>query len=128
MALLSRSISNNHVDYSSISNPLSSSIYRSESFSYGYGYMNMEQSYLMMEKRQVFLRSYQFCRKRSLSERIKRSLVRVKKVVWFRLRSARKLRRLVLSRLRLAFYRRRRYTRVMNMNNHYHRHHSSCLW
>ncbi|EEF50052.1 conserved hypothetical protein [Ricinus communis] len=38
-----------------------------------------EHSSLMMEKRQLFLRSYQFCRKQSLSERMKRSLVKIKK-------------------------------------------------
>ncbi|OMO86190.1 hypothetical protein CCACVL1_09742 [Corchorus capsularis] len=116
MALLNH----NHVD----ANPVSS-IWRSESFSYGYGYM--EHNYIMMEKRQLFLKSYQFCRKRTLTEKIKRSLGRVKRVIWFRLRSARKLRRLVLSRLRVAFYRRRRFIRLMN--NHYrHTNNSSCFW
>ncbi|XVF41682.1 hypothetical protein PTKIN_Ptkin01aG0299500 [Pterospermum kingtungense] len=108
-----------HVD--SISNP----IYRSESFSSGYMEHNYNYNHMMMEKRQVFLRSYQFSRKRSLTEKIKRSLVRVKRVMWFRLRSARKLRRFVLSRLRFAFYRKRRYIRVI-YNSHYR--HSSCLW
>ncbi|XWS64386.1 hypothetical protein CRYUN_Cryun05aG0000400 [Craigia yunnanensis] len=87
----------------------------------------MEHNYMMMEKRQLFLRSYQFCRKRSLTEKIKRSLVKVNRVMWFRLRSARKLRKLVLSRLLFAFYCRRRYMRLMN--NHYrHSRNSFCFW
>ncbi|THG19690.1 hypothetical protein TEA_024970 [Camellia sinensis var. sinensis] len=45
-----------------------------------------------MEKRQLFLRSYQFCRKKSVAERIKGSFFRVKRVVWSRFRSARKIR------------------------------------
>ncbi|OWM86104.1 uncharacterized protein LOC116209906 [Punica granatum] len=81
-------------------------------------------------KRQVFLRSYQFSRKRSLSERIRRSLVRVKRLFWFRLRSARKLRRVVwakLSKLRQGFYGRRRpsrFLRLVNGNHYYYR--SNC--
>ncbi|XWS58033.1 hypothetical protein CRYUN_Cryun08bG0000400 [Craigia yunnanensis] len=115
----SHSHNHNHVD----ANPVSCDIFRSESFSHGY----MEHNYMMMEKRQLFLRSYQFCRKRSLTERIKRSLVRVKRVMLFRLRSSRKLRRLVLSRLQFAFYRRRRYIRLMN-NYYRHSRNSSCFW
>ncbi|KAJ9180411.1 hypothetical protein P3X46_008658 [Hevea brasiliensis] len=95
-----------------------------------------EQNSLMMEKRQLFLRSYQFCRKKSLTERIKRSLVRVKKVIWLRLRSARKLRRLVWSRLRSAFYcrRRRSFLRLRSPNHHCYystsssSSSSSCFW
>uniref|UniRef100_A0A7N2L5D8 Uncharacterized protein n=1 Tax=Quercus lobata TaxID=97700 RepID=A0A7N2L5D8_QUELO len=67
---------------------------RSESFGY-----YSEQNYTMMEKRQLFLRSYQFCRKRSLSERLKGSFIRVKRVICFRLRSARRFRKLFLSSL-----------------------------
>ncbi|OAY42475.1 uncharacterized protein LOC122724690 [Manihot esculenta] len=80
-----------------------------------------EQSSLMMEKRQLFLRSYQFCRKKSLTEKIKRYLVRVKKVMWLKLRSACKLRRLVWSRLRYSFYcrRRRNFIRFRSPNHHY---------
>ncbi|KAF7805005.1 uncharacterized protein G2W53_044116 [Senna tora] len=74
-------------------------LFRSESF---------EHNYSMMEKRQLFLRSYQFCRKKSLTERLKGSLVRVKKVVCLRLRSARRLRKLVFSRFKCGFYYRRR--------------------
>ncbi|RYR39508.1 hypothetical protein Ahy_A09g045069 isoform B [Arachis hypogaea] len=78
----------------------------------------------MIEKRQVFLRSYQFCRKKSLVDRIKGSLFRVKKVVWLRLRSARRLRLLIFSRLKRAFYyRRRRFSRLFNATQT-----SSCLW
>ncbi|KAK6233333.1 hypothetical protein SCA6_003406 [Theobroma cacao] len=102
-------------------NPVSS-ICRTESMLYGY----MEHNYMIMEKRQLFLRSYQFCRKRSLAERIKRSLVRVKRVMWFRLRSAHKLRRSVLSRLRFALYRRRRFIRLRN-NHHRHSGNSGCF-
>ncbi|KAB1995046.1 hypothetical protein CXB51_034545 [Gossypium anomalum] len=94
-----------------------------------YGYMEHKNMMVMMEKRQLFLRSYQFCRKRTLTERIKRSLVGVKRVMWLRLRSARKLKRLVLSRLRFAFLcrgRKRRYIRLKN--NHFRHTHNSCLW
>ncbi|GLT74071.1 hypothetical protein SLA2020_458920 [Shorea laevis] len=99
-------------------------ICRSDSFS-----ASWEHNYTMMEKRQMFLRSYQFCRKRSLAERIKGSLVGVKRVMWFRLRSARKLRRLVWSRLRLAFYyRRRRFVRLVNNYHHRQNRMSSCFW
>ncbi|KAF8387576.1 hypothetical protein HHK36_026230 [Tetracentron sinense] len=82
-----------------------------------------DQNYL--EKRQLFLRSYQFCRKRSLVDRIKRSLVRVKRVIWVRLRSAPKLRRLVWLRLRSFGYKynRRRFHRLIS-----HTYRSSALW
>lgn len=109
------------------------SISRSESFGSGYyNYMehsnnnnnkNSSSSYMMMEKRQLFLRSYQFCRKQSLSERIRRSLIRAKRVIWLRLRSARRLRGLLCFRLRHGLsYRRRRFLRLLN---NYH-HHSNC--
>ncbi|KAJ9186082.1 hypothetical protein P3X46_005624 [Hevea brasiliensis] len=80
-----------------------------------------EQSSLMMEKRQLFLRSYQFCRKKSLTERMKTSLVGVKKVIWLKLRSACKLRRLLWSGLRYSFYfrRRRTFLRFRSPNHHY---------
>jgi len=65
-------------------------------------------SVMMMENRQLFLRSYQFCRKRTVTERIKGSFIRVKRAMWLKLRSVRKLRRLVWSRLRNAFYYRRK--------------------
>ncbi|WJX63817.1 hypothetical protein P8452_48661 [Trifolium repens] len=60
-------------------------LFRSESFGY-YNYYFPDQNYTMIEKRQLFLRSYQFCRKKSLTERIKGSLVRAKKVVLLKLR------------------------------------------
>ncbi|GMJ11728.1 hypothetical protein HRI_004842000 [Hibiscus trionum] len=93
-----------------------------------YGYMEHRNMMVMIEKRQLFLRSYQFCRKRTLTERIKTSLVGFKRVIRFRLRSARKLRRMVLSRIRFAFScRRRRYVRFKN--NHYRHSFNPCyLW
>ena len=110
----------------SMNNPL----FRSESFghNYNYCYYYPEQNYTMMEKRQLFLRSYQFSRKKSLTERIKGSLVRVKKVVWLRLRSARRLRWLVFSRLKCAFYyRRRRFSRLLSSHSRKSES-SSCFW
>lgn len=91
----------------------------------GYSYYNnLNSNYMMMEKRQLFLRSYQFCRKKSLTERIKRSLVRVKRVIWLRLKSARRFRKLACFRLRCGFsYRRRRFVRLLN--NYIH-HHNNC--
>ncbi|CAL0311179.1 unnamed protein product [Lupinus luteus] len=74
-----------------IQNPSS----RSESL--GYYYHNN----IMMEKRQLFLRSYQFSRKKSLSERIKGSLAHVKKVMCPNLKSAKKLKKFVFSRFRI---------------------------
>ncbi|GMH14975.1 hypothetical protein Nepgr_016816 [Nepenthes gracilis] len=72
-----------------------------------------------LEKRQLFLRSYQFSRKKSFAERIKVSLVKVKRIIWLRLRSARKLRKIVWSRLRSAlFYRRRRFSQLLFQNNY----------
>ncbi|KAK6915761.1 hypothetical protein RJ641_020878 [Dillenia turbinata] len=76
-----------------------------------------ETVYTSVEKRQLFLRSYQFSRKRSLTERIKRSLFRVKRVVCLRLKSARKFRKLVWFRLRFFFYRRRKFLRLLHSNN-----------
>ncbi|KAL5981766.1 hypothetical protein ACLOJK_015829 [Asimina triloba] len=69
-----------------------------------------------MEKRQLFLRSYQFSRKKTVVERIKHSLVRAKRLVWLKLRSVRKLRRLVWSRLRQAIAR-RRFHRLVSRSN-----------
>ncbi|KAI4349844.1 hypothetical protein L6164_010393 [Bauhinia variegata] len=98
-------------------------LFKSESF----GNYYPEQNYTMMEKRQLFLRSYQFSRKKSLTERIKGSLVRVKKVAWLRLRSAVKLRGLVSSRFKCGFYYRRRFFRLMNTHNRK-TESSSCFW
>ncbi|WZZ41965.1 hypothetical protein YC2023_038224 [Brassica napus] len=78
-------------------------------YGYGGGYV---------EKRQLFLKSYQFSRKQSLTERIKRSVGRVvKKVVGMKLKSAKRLKRVVWSRLKTAFfYRRRRFSRLLHPN------------
>ncbi|KAL5138564.1 hypothetical protein HKD37_10G028712 [Glycine soja] len=101
-------------------------VFRSE-VPFGYYYYNnnyTEQNNTMLEKRQVFLRSYQFCRKKSFTERIKGSLVRAKKIVWLRLRSACKLRR----SLKCAFYyRRRRFFQLLHNNNNRITESSSCL-
>ena len=106
-----------------VPNPIS----RSESF----GYYYPESNYTMIEKRQLFLRSYQFCRKKSLTERIKGSFVGFKKVVWLKLRSTRRLRRLVFTRFKRGFYyRRRRFFRLLNIyyNNSRKSGSSSCFW
>lgn len=74
---------------------------------------NLNGKYL--EKRQMFLRSYHFSRKQSLSEKVTASVRRVKRVVWTKLRSARRFKRVVWSRLRSAFfYRRRRFFRLLH--------------
>ncbi|ESQ32173.1 hypothetical protein EUTSA_v10005170mg [Eutrema salsugineum] len=80
---------------------------------YGYGAYG---EYL--EKRQMFLRSYQFSRKQSFTEKVTSSVRRAKRVVWTRLRSARRLKRVVWSRLRSAFfYRRRRFFRLFHFHD-----------
>nr|XP_027114998.1 uncharacterized protein LOC113733058 [Coffea arabica] len=90
--------------------------------------------YTDMEKRQLFLRSYQFSRKKSMAERIKKSFFRVKRVIWVRLRSAKKIRKMVWSRLKYGFFftsRRRRFFLRLHGNNHYATSHglsSSCFW
>ncbi|KAK9678327.1 hypothetical protein RND81_11G203900 [Saponaria officinalis] len=61
-----------------------------------------------LEKRQVFLRSYQFSRKQSFGEKLRRYLVRVKRLILLRVCSARKLRRVVWSGLRHAICSKRR--------------------
>ncbi|KAL2325676.1 hypothetical protein Fmac_024734 [Flemingia macrophylla] len=103
-------------------------LFRGESFGYYYYYNYLEQNNnnTMLEKRQLFLRSYQFCRKKSLTERVKGSLVRAKKIVWLRLRSACKLR---FSRFKCAFYyRRRRFFQLLHTNNNRKIESSSCSW
>ncbi|XP_050224429.1 uncharacterized protein LOC126674096 [Mercurialis annua] len=104
-------------------------ISRTDSLLSGFSYTDHNSS-LMMEKRQLFLRSYQFRRKQSLTERMKKSLVKVKKILWFKLRSARKFRRLVWSRLRFAFYcrRSRKFLRILSPNHHKYSSPSSCFW
>lgn len=112
---------------------------RTESFGSGYynyldqqsnsGYNNYYNNYMMMEKRQLFLRSYQFCRKKSLTERIKRSLIRVKRVIWLRLKSARRFRKLACFRIRCGFsYRRRRFVRLLNNHHKFNHSNSNCFW
>ncbi|KAL6964543.1 hypothetical protein U1Q18_035594 [Sarracenia purpurea var. burkii] len=89
-------------------------VFRSETGYYPY------HPYTDMEKRQLFLRSYQFSRKKSVSERIKGSFFRVKRVIWVRLRSARKIRKMIWFRLRYShFYssRKSRFLRLHNQNS-----------
>lgn len=57
-----------------------------------------------MEKRQLFLRSYHFSRKKSGMEKLRCSAVRVRRLVCVRLRAARRLPRLLWSRLRCDWY------------------------
>ncbi|KAK4427533.1 hypothetical protein Salat_1522200 [Sesamum alatum] len=96
--------------------------------------------YTELEKRQVFLRSYQFSRKQSVAERIKKSFFRVKKVMWVRFRSARKLRKLLWLKLKNGLFfttrRRRFFLRLHNSSSYGFCHgsskgcswQSSCLW
>lgn len=65
-------------------------------------YMFWEQQGGYIERRQLFLRSYHFSRKKSPRERVRHSLVRVRRLVWVRLRAARRLPRLLWARLRSA--------------------------
>jgi hypothetical protein len=125
--LPNRVLQSSNQDMGSVTmNPL----FRTESF----GYYNFpDQNYTMIEKRQLFLRSYQFCRKKSLTERIKGSFVRAKKVVWLKLRYARGLRRKLVffPRFKCGFYyRRRRFSQLLNSSSSHHRKvdSSSCLW
>ncbi|GER29276.1 hypothetical protein STAS_05123 [Striga asiatica] len=64
------------------------------SFAYG-GPTALLRSDIGLEKRQLFLKSYQFSRKQSVSQRIIKALLRAKRVIWVRLWSARKLRKVV---------------------------------
>ncbi|GAB2223982.1 hypothetical protein Droror1_Dr00004727 [Drosera rotundifolia] len=61
-----------------------------------------------MEDRQLFLRSYQFCRKQTLGERIKRSFDRARRLVWRRMKAVGRARKVIWCRLRSAVVRRRR--------------------
>ncbi|AES82332.1 hypothetical protein MtrunA17_Chr7g0271171 [Medicago truncatula] len=94
-----------------------SPLFRSDSFGY---YSHEQHNYTLMEKRQLFLRSYQFIRKKSFSERIKGSFVRLRKVV---IRSARKFRRLEFSmfKIKCGFYYRRYHNKFQKSQF------SSCL-
>ncbi|KAL2460666.1 hypothetical protein Adt_44086 [Abeliophyllum distichum] len=82
-----------------------------------------EKGYTELEKRQLFLRSYQFSRKQSLSERIKKSLFRVKRVIWGRFRSATKLRKILWLKLKNGLFftsrRRRRFFLRLYKNDTY---------
>ncbi|XP_073128421.1 uncharacterized protein [Henckelia pumila] len=80
-----------------------------------------EMGYTELEKRQLFLRSYQFSRKQSVSERIRRSFFRVKRVIWVRLRSIRKLKKMLWLKLKFSFTagRRRLFRRLGNCNKNY---------
>ncbi|KAL6552309.1 hypothetical protein OROHE_007673 [Orobanche hederae] len=86
-----------------------------------------EMGYTELEKRQLFLRSYQFSRKQSMAERIKKSFFRVKRVIRIRFRSARNLRKMLWLKLKdgLFFTARRRnrfFLRFRNCNyNYYYR-------
>ncbi|XP_076911553.1 uncharacterized protein LOC143569560 [Bidens hawaiensis] len=73
-----------------------------------------------VEKRQLFLRSYQFSRKLSAGQRMKRSLFRVKKLIWVKLRSAKKIRKIIWFRL----FRRKTFIRL----NHHNSSNSLCFW
>ncbi|XP_073313707.1 uncharacterized protein [Primulina huaijiensis] len=80
-----------------------------------------ETGYTELEKRQLFLRSYQFSRKQSVPERIRRSYFRVKRVIWVRFRSMRKLKKMLWLKLKnglLSFTARRRrlFRRLSNYN------------
>ncbi|WJX79961.1 hypothetical protein P8452_63024 [Trifolium repens] len=90
-------------------------------YSQSHCYPHEQHNYTMMEKRQLFLRSYQFSRNKTFSERIKGSFVRVHKVA---LRSARKLRRRLefsVSRIKCGFYSRSRHNKYRKTQI------SSCL-
>ncbi|KAL5580444.1 hypothetical protein UlMin_012886 [Ulmus minor] len=103
---------------------------RSESFAGSSHFNYNSEQNMMIEKRQLFLRSYQFCRKKSLTERIKRSLVRVKRIIWLRLKSGIRFRKLACFRIRCGFsYRRRRFVRLLNNYHHNHNcNNSNCFW
>ncbi|CAL9047581.1 unnamed protein product [Musa banksii] len=59
-----------------------------------------EQQGEFMERRQLFLRSYHFSRRQGPRERVRRTLLRVRRLVWARLRAARRLPRLLWAKLR----------------------------
>lgn len=109
------------------------SIFRTDSMGSGQIFRSDSMGYTDMEKRQLFLRSYQFCRKKTVSEKIKSSFIRVKRVIWVRLRSAKKIRKMVWFRIRHGLFystkRRRWFLRLHNHNNYCYRSSSySCLW
>ncbi|CDY19765.1 BnaA09g04180D [Brassica napus] len=61
-----------------------------------------------LEKRQMFLRSYQFSRKQSFTEKATRSARRVKRFVWTKLRTAKRT---------AFFYRRKRFFRLLHLHD-----------
>ncbi|KAI3980907.1 hypothetical protein MKX01_025472 [Papaver californicum] len=85
---------------------------------------NQMKQHSYMEKRQVFLRSYQFSRKTSFLEKIKITLLRVKRLFLLRLRSAFKIRRMIWSTLIMTCCRFRSGTTgcCYTGNNRRHRH------
>ncbi|PSS08438.1 Lamin tail domain-containing protein [Actinidia chinensis var. chinensis] len=104
---------------------------RSESTGHPYYY----HPYTDMEKRQLFLRSYQFSRKKTIGERIRGSFFRVKRVIWVRLRSARKIRKILWFRLRYGLFyaaRKRKFLHLHSPNNNNNNSNkscsSSCFW
>ncbi|XP_057789173.1 uncharacterized protein LOC131006031 [Salvia miltiorrhiza] len=82
-----------------------------------------EMGYRELEKRQLFLRSYQFSRKQSVSHRIKTSFFRVKKAISLRFKSATKLRKTLWFKLRNGLFfttrRRRSFLRLHSYNYNY---------
>ncbi|RRT40983.1 hypothetical protein B296_00058153 [Ensete ventricosum] len=59
-----------------------------------------EQQGEFLERRQLFLRSYHFSRRQGPRQRVRRTLLRVRRLVWARLRAARRLPRLLWAKLR----------------------------
>ncbi|KAH6772610.1 hypothetical protein C2S51_011014 [Perilla frutescens var. frutescens] len=88
--------------------------------------VNMATTYIFrsemapLEKRQLFLRSYQFSRKQSMAERINKSFFRVRKSISLRFRSVRKLRKVLWFKLKNGLFfttrRRRFFLRLHNSN------------
>ncbi|KAL7237795.1 hypothetical protein ACSBR2_003991 [Camellia fascicularis] len=89
-----------------------------------------------MEKRQLFLRSYQFCRKKkSVSEKITGFLFRVKGIIWVRIQSTMKVRKMVWFRLKHGLFnatRKMRFLYLHNPNNNKNNNNNikswSCFW
>ncbi|KAE9598181.1 hypothetical protein Lalb_Chr15g0077801 [Lupinus albus] len=80
--------------------------------------INENYNNIMMLKRQLFLRSYKFSRKKNITEKIKGSLALVKKVLWPTLKSSKKF---VLSRFRIKCgfnCRRTRFSRLLKGHKH----------
>nr|XP_043622890.1 uncharacterized protein LOC122594510 [Erigeron canadensis] len=88
-----------------------------------------------VEKRRLFLKSYQFSRKQSTSQKMKRCLFRVKKLIWVKLRSTKKIHKMIWFRLRHGlFYGLRRNKKTFIRLNHHHHHNNNftssahCFW